>query len=236
MRALFLNKRERDGIKQGATQATCGFSADTVRCPERVLYCCVKRGFDVAFSLLVLVGFSWFYLLVAVAVKLDDPQAPVLFRQVRVGEGGRQFEMYKFRSMVQGADLQAGSLREHNQKDGPVFKIADDPRVTRVGRILRKTGIDELPQFFNVLRGDMSIVGPRPALPREVAEYTPYQRQRLSVPQGLTCYWQIQPRRDSIGFDNWVEMDLMYIANRCVWLDLKLIVKTLGAVVTAQGS
>ena len=144
--------------------------------------------------------------------------------------------MYKFRSMVQGADLQAGSLREHNQKDGPVFKIADDPRVTRVGRILRKTGIDELPQFFNVLRGDMSIVGPRPALPREVAEYTPYQRQRLSVPQGLTCYWQIQPRRDSIGFDNWVEMDLMYIANRCVWLDLKLIVKTLGAVVTAQGS
>ena len=236
MQALYLSKRKRDGIKYGEKPAACALSADTASCPGRILYCCAKRGFDVAFSLLVLVGFSWFYLLVAVAVKLDDPQAPVLFRQVRVGEGGRQFEMYKFRSMVQDADLLTGSLRGRNQKDGPVFKIANDPRVTRVGRILRKTGIDELPQFFNVLRGDMSIVGPRPALPHEVAEYTPYQRQRLSVPQGLTCYWQIQPHRDSIGFDDWVEMDLMYIKNRCAWLDLKLIVKTLGAVMTAQGS
>ena len=203
---------------------------------DRAVYRHAKRLFDVAFSLFVLVCFSWFYLLVALVIKIDDPHSPVLFRQVRVGEGGRSFVMYKFRTMVQGADGQLERLRCRNEKTGPVFKITDDPRVTRVGRALRKTGLDELPQFVNVLKGDMSIVGPRPPLPREVDKYTPHQLQRLLVPQGLTCYWQIQPNRDAIGFDEWVEMDLRYIADRGVLVDLGLIAKTLGAVATAQGS
>lgn len=194
-----------------------------------------KRTFDVLFSLFVLVGFAWLFAIVAVAIKLDDPEGPVIFRQVRVGRDGREFVMYKFRSMVADAESRLPELWALNEKDGPVFKIVNDPRITRVGRFIRKTSIDELPQFLNVLKGDMSIVGPRPALPKEVAKYDARQRQRLLVRPGITCYWQTRRNRDSISFDEWVGLDLLYIRRLSVWVDLKLIIQTVGVVLTAQG-
>ena len=202
----------------------------------RWAYRFVKRAFDVAFSAFVLVGFSWLFLIVAVAIKIDDPKGPVFFAQERVGRDGKTFRMYKFRSMCADAEQRLAELRDLNEKDGPVFKIANDPRITRVGRVIRKLSIDELPQFINVLVGDMSVVGPRPPLPTEVEEYTPRQAQRLSVRGGLTCYWQTRRNRDSISFDEWVDLDLLYIKQCSVWADVKLIVQTVGVVLTAQGS
>lgn len=202
----------------------------------RWAYRFVKRAFDVAFSAFVLVGFSWLFLIVAVAIKIDDPKGPVFFAQERVGRDGKTFRMHKFRSMCADAEQRLAELRDLNEKDGPVFKIANDPRITRVGRVIRKLSIDELPQFINVLVGDMSVVGPRPPLPKEVAEYTPRQAQRLSIRGGLTCYWQTRCNRDSISFDEWVDLDLLYIKQCSVWADVKLIVQTVGVVLTAQGS
>ena len=210
--------------------------AAAARLGGRRAYRLAKRAFDAAFSAAVLVTLSPLMALVALAVKLDGTGGPVLFRQVRVGKGGREFEMYKFRTMVPGAEARLGDLRALNEKTGPVFKMRDDPRVTRVGRFLRRTSLDELPQFANVLKGDMSIVGPRPALPAEVATYDDYQRQRLLVKPGLTCYWQTRRNRDSITFDEWVDLDLLYIKKCSAWSDLKLIIQTVGVVLTAQGS
>ena len=195
----------------------------------------VKRAFDVAFSLAVLVCLSWLFAIIAIAIKLDDPAGPVIFKQTRVGRDGREFTMYKFRSMVADAEARLTQLKASNEKTGPVFKMRNDPRVTRVGRVLRKLSLDELPQFVNVLAGDLSVVGPRPALPSEVAEYTPRQRQRLLVKQGLTCLWQTRRDRDSITFDEWVELDLLYIRKCSFWTDVKLIIQTVGCVLTAQG-
>ena len=144
--------------------------------------------------------------------------------------------MYKFRSMCADAEERLAELRALNEKTGPVFKMRDDPRVTRVGRLLRRVSLDELPQFANVLKGDLSVVGPRPALPSEVATYTPRQRQRLLVKSGITCYWQTRRNRDSITFDEWVDLDLLYIKQCSAWADLKLIVQTVGCMLTAQGS
>lgn len=202
----------------------------------RYAYRFLKRAFDIAFSLVVLVCLSWLYALIAIAIKLDDPEGPVIFAQTRVGKDGREFRMYKFRSMIADAETRLAQLLERNEKTGPVFKMAHDPRVTRVGHVLRKVSLDELPQFVNVLRGDLSVVGPRPALPREVASYTPRQMQRLSVKQGLTCFWQTRRDRDSITFDEWVELDLLYIRKCGLWTDAKLIIQTVGCVLTAQGS
>ncbi len=203
---------------------------------RRVAYRFVKRAFDIVFSLLVLVFLSPLFLAVALAIKLDDPAGPVLFRQERVGRDGKRFRMYKFRSMVVGAEDELAGLVAMNEKSGPVFKMRDDPRVTGVGKVLRRFSLDELPQFVNVLKGDMSVVGPRPALPREVACYTPWQAQRLLVTPGLTCYWQTCPGRDDVDFDDWVAMDLAYVKQCSIWVDLKLIAKTVGVVCTAQGS
>lgn len=202
----------------------------------RWAYRFIKRAFDVLFSAFVLIGFSWLFLIVAVAIKIDDPKGPIFFAQERVGRDGKTFRMYKFRSMCADAEQRLAELQDLNEKDGPVFKIANDPRITRVGRVIRKLSIDELPQFINVLVGDMSVVGPRPALPKEVAEYTPRQTQRLSVRGGLTCYWQTRCNRDSISFDEWVDLDLLYIKKCSVWSDLKLIIQTVGVVLTAQGN
>ncbi len=201
----------------------------------RIGYRFCKRAFDIVFSLAVLVGLCWLYAIVAMAIKLDDPHGPVLFKQVRVGRDGREFQMYKFRSMVTDAETRLAQLLERNEKTGPVFKLHDDPRVTRVGRVIRKVSLDELPQFVNVLKGDLSVVGPRPALPREVAEYTDRDRQRLSVKQGLTCFWQVQPNRDDITFDEWVDLDLRYIRECGPWVDLKVIARTVVCVVTGRG-
>lgn len=202
----------------------------------RPVYLFIKTVFDYLLSIVILVCFSWLFLIVAIAIKVDDPEGPIFFLQDRVGKGGKLFRIIKFRSMVAGAEDMRDELQELNEKDGPVFKIADDPRITRVGRIIRKTSIDELPQFLNVLAGDMSIVGPRPALPEEVATYNDYQRQRLLVKPGITCYWQTRLNRDAISFDTWVNLDLLYIYKCSVWADFKLIVQTIGVVLTAQGS
>ena len=202
----------------------------------RLAYRASKRAFDIAFSLAVLVCFSWLFALISIAIKLDDPEGPVIFTQTRVGRDGREFRMFKFRSMAVGAEERLGQLASSNEKTGPVFKMRNDPRITCVGRVIRRLSLDELPQFLNVLRGELSVVGPRPALPKEVATYTPRQRQRLSVKQGLTCYWQTRRDRDSITFDEWVELDLLYIRTCGPWTDLGLIVRTVGCMLTAQGS
>lgn len=203
---------------------------------NRPVYRFVKRAFDIVFSAAVIVLFSWLFIGVALAVKIDDPKGPVLFKQLRVGKNGKTFYMYKFRSMCVDAEAKLAELKELNEKSGPVFKIADDPRITRVGKWIRKLSIDEFPQFFNVLKGDMSIVGPRPALPSEVRTYTNYQRQRLLVSGGMTCYWQTRRNRDAITFDEWVDLDLLYVKKCGFWSDTKLIVQTIGVVLTAQGS
>lgn len=143
--------------------------------------------------------------------------------------------MYKFRSMVADAEERLPQLLSQNEKTGPVFKLRDDPRVTRVGRVIRKLSLDELPQFANVLKGDLSVVGPRPALPREVAEYTERDRQRLLVKQGLTCYWQVQPDRDDISFDEWIDLDLRYIRECGPLVDLEVIARTVACVVGGRG-
>ena len=174
--------------------------------------------------------------LVALAIWLDSPGASPIFVQERVGRDGRLFRFYKFRSMVPDAEARLAGMLDQNEMDGPVFKIRDDPRVTRVGRFLRRTGIDELPQLVNVLKSDMSIVGPRPALPREAAQYTDYERQRLYVTPGLTCYWQIMPHRNQLSFAQWVELDLQYIQERSFWLDWKIIARTFRTVLRMYGA
>lgn len=202
----------------------------------RWAYRFVKRAFDIVFSAAILVCFCWLYLIIAILVKVDDPEGPVIFSQDRVGKGGRIFKMHKFRSMCVDAEDKLEDLRKLNEKTGPVFKIKDDPRVTRVGHWLRKLSLDELSQFWDVLVGHISIVGPRPALPKETEQYTDYQRQRLLVKPGITCYWQTRRDRDSITFNEWVDLDLLYIRKCGVLTDIKLIIQTVGVVLTAQGS
>lgn len=203
---------------------------------DRVAFRFIKRSFDIVFSAAVLVCFSWLFALIAILIKIDDPKGPVFFKRTRVGKNGKTFQMIKIRSMCVDAEAKLAELKELNEKTGPVFKIADDPRITRVGKWLRQLSLDELPQFVNVLRSDMSVVGPRPALPNEVATYNDYQRQRLLVKPGMTCYWQTRRNRDSITFDEWVDLDLLYIKKCSAWSDFKLIVQTVGVVLTAQGS
>ena len=194
---------------------------------EGPVYMFCKRAMDIIGSLAGLILLWPLLLIIAIAIKIEDPKGSIFFAQQRCGKDNKLFPMYKFRSMVSNAEELLEELMEHNEMDGPVFKIKDDPRITKVGKFIRKTSVDELPQLFNILRGDMSIVGPRPAIPHEVAEYNDYQRQRLLVKPGLTCIWQVSGR-NSIGFDEWVDMDLEYIENRNLWMDIKLIFKTVG--------
>lgn len=201
----------------------------------RIFYAAIKRLLDVAFSLVVLIGLSPLYILIALAVWIDDPHGSSLFFQERVGKHGKTFKMVKFRSMYTDAEDRLDELLDANEKDGPVFKIKKDPRITRVGKFIRKTSLDELPQFWNVLVGDMSIVGPRPALPREVRQYSLHDQLRLVVRPGITCYWQTRRNRDSITFDEWVNLDLLYILKAGLWTDTKLIIQTVGCVLTFQG-
>jgi lipopolysaccharide/colanic/teichoic acid biosynthesis glycosyltransferase len=152
-----------------------------------------------------------------------------------VGKDGKEFRFYKFRSMVPEAENMLGALLNDNEMDGPAFKIERDPRITRFGRFIRKAGIDELPQLINVIKGDMSLVGPRPPLPREVEEYGPKERVRLSVIPGITCYWQIQPKRNSLTFQEWLELDIKYINERSFKTDIVILFKTIGAVFGMEG-
>ena len=194
-----------------------------------------RRAQDIFFSLLALIVLAVPMLIVALVIWIDSPGASPIFSQNRVGRDGKVFKFYKFRSMVPNAEAKLHEVLEQNEMDGPVFKMKNDPRITRVGRFIRKTSIDELPQLINILKGDMSIVGPRPALPREVAEYGEYEMQRLYVTPGLTCYWQIQPNRNELTFDEWMDLDLKYIQDRSFWLDWKLIVLTIVAVLKMYG-
>ena len=198
-------------------------------------YWALRRGQDIFFSLIALLILWPVMLIVALVVFLDDPHGSPIFAQVRCGRDGKLFKMYKFRSMYVDAEDRLKDLLGDNEIDGPAFKIKDDPRITRVGRVIRKVSLDELPQLFNILKGDMSIVGPRPALPREVELYTELQKQRMYVTPGLTCYWQIQPKRNDITFDEWMELDLKYIQERSFWVDWKIIFKTFGAVLGGEG-
>lgn len=183
-----------------------------------------KRAGDILFSLIGIIVLSPVMFIVAAAIKLDS-KGPAIFSQVRIGLNGKPFKMYKFRSMVSGAEELLDKLKDKNEMTGPMFKMKEDPRVTRVGRFIRKTSLDELPQLFNVIKGEMSLVGPRPNLPREVLKFTKRQRMKLFVKPGLTCYWQVMGR-SNIDFDDWMKLDLKYIKDRNTMLDLKLIFKT----------
>ncbi|QXE19763.1 exopolysaccharide biosynthesis polyprenyl glycosylphosphotransferase [Clostridium sp. 001] len=189
-------------------------------------YYFVKRSMDLILSFIGIIAFSPMMLMVAIAIKLDS-KGSVIFSQMRVGMNGKPFKMYKFRSMVDDAEELLDNLRGKNEMTGPMFKIKKDPRVTRVGKFIRKTSIDELPQLFNVIKGDMSLVGPRPNLPQEVMKFNEYQKKKLIVKPGLTCYWQVMGR-SSIDFNDWMRLDLEYIKDRSIVLDIKLIFKTLG--------
>ena len=202
---------------------------------EKKYYWVGRRAQDIFFSLLALIVLAIPMAVVALIIWIDSPGASPIFSQDRVGRNGKIFKFYKFRSMVPNAESKLKEVLDQNEMDGPVFKMKNDPRITRVGRFIRKASIDELPQLVNILRGDMSIVGPRPALPREVEQYTDYERQRLFVTPGLTCYWQIQPNRNELSFDKWVELDLQYIQERSFWVDWKIIWKTVGAVLRMYG-
>lgn len=202
---------------------------------DRGFYRRAKRVLDVAFSLIVLAGLSGVLLLIALAIKRENAEAPVIFKQTRIGKNGRPFTLYKFRTMCVGAEDQLAGLREKNERAAPLFKMRDDPRVTPVGRFLRKMALDELPQFLNVIKGDISVVGPRPMLPAEIDACTPCQRKRLLVEQGITCYWQTRKNRDHISFDEHIGLDLLYIKKRSIWADIKLVVQTIGAVLMGQG-
>ena len=194
------------------------------------------RAGRILFSLLALIVLAVPMAIVALVIWADSPGASPIFSQDRVGRDGKIFKFYKFRSMIPNAEARLKDVLAQNEMDGPVFKMKNDPRITRVGHFIRRTSIDELPQLINILKGDMSIVGPRPALPREVAQYTDYERQRLYVTPGLTCYWQIQPNRNELTFDEWMELDLKYIQDRNFWLDWKLIFQTIWAVLRMYGA
>ena len=199
------------------------------------LYWFGRRTQDIVFSLLALVVLSPLMLIIMAAIYIDDPHASPVFSQPRVGRGGRVFKFYKFRSMCANAEDMLKDLLKDNEMDGPVFKMANDPRITRVGSFIRKTSLDELAQLVNVLKGDMSIVGPRPPPPREVEQYDAYTFQRLYVTPGLSCYWQIQPHRNELSFEEWVDLDIKYIRERSFITDWKIIFRTVAVMLTRQG-
>lgn len=194
----------------------------------------LKRALDTSVAALSLVGVSPIMLITAFAVKLDSP-GPVFFKQTRVGKWGATFGCYKFRSMYIDAEQRKQTLMPKNEADGPVFKMKNDPRITRVGRFIRKMSIDELPQLINVLRGEMSLVGPRPPVPKEVAQYTVDQLHRLDVIPGITGLQQISGR-SNLNFKRWVELDLQYISEQSFWKDIEILIKTIPAVLTSRGA
>lgn len=189
-----------------------------------VAYLFFKRLMDIVFSLFGILLLIPLFAVVIAAIKLES-KGNVVFVQKRVGLRGKEFKMYKFRSMVVNAEELKEKLREQNEMTGPMFKMKKDPRITKVGAFIRKTSIDELPQLFNVLKGEMSLVGPRPSLTKEVKEFDPWMMERFVVKPGLTCYWQVSGRND-IGFEEWMELDVKYVKDKSIFLDIKLILKT----------
>ena len=193
---------------------------------EFSLYEVIKRLIDVVCSFLGVLVLSPLFIIIAIIIKTTS-KGPVFFSQKRVGKNGKEFNMYKFRSMVVNAEELKEKLAAQNEMSGPMFKMKDDPRVTKVGKFIRKTSIDELPQLWNVLKGDMSLVGPRPSLPKEVAQFEEWMYRRLEVKPGLTCYWQVSGR-NNIDFEDWMKLDIKYVDERSTWIDIKLIFETVG--------
>lgn len=206
-----------------------------IMCDSDKKYNVIKRVMDLIVALVLLVVLFVPMAIVALIILIDSPGASPIFVQERVGKDGKPFKLYKFRSMVANAESQLDSLLSQNEMQGPAFKMKNDPRITRFGRIIRKSCIDELPQLLNIIKGEMSFVGPRPPLPREVEQYTDYQMQRLSVIPGLTCYWQIETNRNSCSFDEWLELDLKYIREKSLKTDTIIFFKTFKAVLGMEG-
>ncbi len=202
--------------------------------PESHLLLFLKRAFDVVIAACSLVVLSPVMLAIAAAIRVTSP-GPVLFKQTRCGLGGRRFTLFKFRSMINNAEQLKAELHQLNELDGPVFKLRDDPRITTVGRWLRRFSIDELPQLWNILRGDMSFVGPRPAIPSEVDQYEPWQRRRLRMRPGLTCIWVLEGR-NHLDFNRWIQLDLTYIDTWSLWLDAKIFLRTIPIVLSGRGA
>lgn len=212
-------------VKQQIRESDELLTSDRVN--DSKLYLLIKRIIDVIGALVGIIILIPVFLIVATLIKLEDPKGPILFKQVRVGKDETGFYMYKFRSMVSNAEEKLKELMVLNEASGAMFKIKDDPRVTKLGKIIRKTSIDELPQLWNVLKGDMSLVGPRPPLLREVEEYSEYDKQRLLAKPGCTGLWQVSGR-SNIGFEEMVKLDLYYIQRKSIVFDLKIILKTIG--------
>ena len=202
---------------------------------EKPVYNFIKRLFDIIFSTLALVILSPIFLILSIMVKFDKSKGSVIYVSKRVGKGGKVFNFYKFRSMHADADETISTLQEINETGGPTFKMKNDPRITKIGRFLRKTSLDELPQLFNILKGDMSFIGPRPPMLREVENSPNYPMERLAVVGGLSCYWQIMGR-SLIDFNGMVELDLKYIKERSLWTDLKILFLTIPAVLKGNGA
>jgi exopolysaccharide biosynthesis polyprenyl glycosylphosphotransferase len=199
-------------------------NVEVSRKESRLIYNLSKRLIDVIASFIGLILLSPILVVVGILIKLES-KGPMVFTQKRVGKDGKEFDMYKLRSMIVNAEEIKEKLKEQNEMSGPMFKMKDDPRITKVGKFIRKTSIDELPQLLNVLKGEMSLVGPRPSLPNEVKEFESWMLKRLDVKPGLTCYWQVMGR-NNIDFEEWMQLDVKYVNERSLWLDIKLIVKT----------
>ncbi len=208
---------------------------DMLKVNEKKIYLFSKRFLDIVLSLIGLIFLLPVFILVAICIKIEDKNGPVLFSQTRVGKNESEFTMYKFRSMVSNAEELLENLLEQNETTGAMFKMKNDPRVTKIGRFIRKTSIDELPQLINVLKGDMSLVGPRPPLKREVEVYTQYQKQRLLIQPGCTGLWQVSGR-SNIGFEDMVELDLKYIVERSIFKDILIIIKTVLLIFNKNGA
>ena len=203
---------------------------------EKPFYSFIKRTFDIIFSFVFLFVLFIPFLIIALIIFIDDPKGSPFYVSERIGRRGKPFKMFKFRSMIIGAEDMLDSMMKDNEKDGPAFKMHDDPRVTKIGHFIRKTSIDELPQLLNVLLGDMSIVGPRPPIMKEVVQYSREDLKRLLVKPGLTCIRQTRKKRDDVPFREWVAMDVEYIQKRSVFMDLKLIFKTVLVMFSKEGT
>lgn len=227
-----LNEKEIDSAKLADIELN---TVQDFTIKEKPIYSFVKRLLDIIFSATFMIVLLPLFIIISIVILIDDHSAGSIFKQERCGKNGKIFTLYKFRTMCPDAEKKLDSLRKSNEMDGPVFKIKKDPRITKVGSFLRATSLDELPQLLNIFLGDMSIVGPRPALPKEVEKYLPIHRARLLVKPGLTCYWQVEPNRNSISFDGWMELDRKYISERSLLLDLKLVFKTFIVVFNREG-
>lgn len=221
------------GTQRGDAEAASDDPAGWVR-EDPLGYALIKRAFDLFVGCVIVVLLLPVIPAIAIMIKLDSP-GPVFFKQDRVGRFGRVFKFYKFRSMFRGSENRKSEVESLNEQEGPIFKIRSDPRVTSVGRFLRQSSLDEIPQILNVLKGDMSLVGPRPHIPSEVEQYEGWQRARLRVKPGITCLWQISGR-SQISFDEWMQLDIRYVRERSVLADLRILIKTIPAVMARRGA